>query len=568
MKAEETDRKEKKEESGKLDGSDGNVQKMLDSKKQGTAKDYSGLVDDGQKKSKTSFLAKLFYIIMKDYKLLIRSRTSALIFLIGPLLIMALVSIGFNTSSLYGVNIAAFSEGYSGLSDSLVSNLSGGEYLIQKIATQDECINSVKLGQYPVCIVFPKDMAMDNSARNVITLFIDESRINIANAITEKLSSKVSLQASQLSAGVVSQMLGALDTINKETEAGKSSAVKLTANNAEEVSKLAATLSKIESFDFTFGAIDSSAAATEVNKVRDKYNLSSSEFSGVTTAINDLVTQYNSATGKLNTAKDNAAEVQENAQDAKDKVSADAPIVRDVNTRLGNVKASIGTVKITNVDAIVSPLKVAVQPLSKTKSYFLYIMPSLLALLVMLVSLLISATGIMREKESSAYLRNFITPTMSGTFLLAHYITFISIILMQSVVMLGVTRIFVSGIPIVTYLLAMAVLLIFATIFIGIGMFIGSIFNTSESVTVAAVSVAILTVVFSNTLLPLETLSGFLRMLVEFNPFVMAESMMKGLFLFGISLSTAKPFYIMLGLIGAAAVLTIVSQTMKEKIFK
>ena len=174
----------------------------------------------------------------------------------------------------------------------------------------------------------------------------------------------------------------------------------------------------------------------------------------------------------------------------------------------------------------------------------------------------------MREKESSAYLRNFITPTMSGTFLLAHYITFISIILMQSVVMLGVTRIFVSGIPIVTYLLAMAVLLIFATIFIGIGMFIGSIFNTSESVTVAAVSVAILTVVFSNTLLPLETLSGFLRMLVEFNPFVMAESMMKGLFLFGISLSTAKPFYIMLGLIGAAAVLTIVSQTMKEKIFK
>ena len=194
----------------------------------------------------------------------------------------------------------------------------------------------------------------------------------------------------------------------------------------------------------------------------------------------------------------------------KDTVNADTPIIMDVNTRLGNIKTSIESVKLTNVDSIVSPLKISVQPLTKTKNYFAYILPSLLILLVMLVSLLMSSTGIIREKESSASLRNFITPTRSGTFLIAHYITYLSIIFIQTLLMLGVATIFIKGLPVSTYLFSILFMMLFATIFISIGMFIGTIFNTGETATVASVSVAMITLVFSNSILPLETLSGFL----------------------------------------------------------
>ncbi|MDD4877681.1 MAG: ABC transporter permease [Candidatus Nanoarchaeia archaeon] len=542
-----------------------NVKTMFDAKKMSAKRDYSGIMDDVQKRGRGFFFIKLLRIIIKNYKLIIRTRISALIFLLGPLIIMALVSIGFNTSTLYGVNIAAFSESYSPLAETLIANLSSGEYGITKTPSEQECMDFVKLSRYPVCIIFPKDMAMDNSARNVITLYIDESRVNIANAISEKLSAKVELQASELSAGAVSQILGALDNINRETEAGKSAALRLTTNNAEEAAKLSDSVDKIASIDFNAGTLDASAATTEISSIQDDLNLSSSVFSTLTSHINSMVSSYNSLKSTLDTAKTKAGEAQTSAQEAKNKVNADTSIIKDANNRFGNIKTSIEGVKITNVDAIVSPLKISVQPLTKTKNYFLYILPSLLILLIMLVSLLISSTGVIREKESSASLRNFITPTGTMTFLLAHYLTYISIIFVQTMLIMGVISIFVKGIAITTYLLAAAFMLVFATVFIFIGMFIGTIFNTGETATVASVSVAIITLVFSNAIMPLEILSGFLRTMVEYNPFVMMEGILKGLILFESALAGINHLYVLFGFIAVVAAATVIAQTMRER---
>ncbi|MFH1065182.1 MAG: ABC transporter permease [Nanoarchaeota archaeon] len=551
-----------------MEDKDGNVRKMLEAKKQMGKRDYSGLFDDVAKRGHSFFIIKIWRTIIKNYKLLIRTKVSALIFLLGPLIIMALVSVGFNTSALYGLNVAAYSESYSPLAETLISNLSNGEYNIRKTASETECTDLVKLARYPLCIVFPADMVMDNSARNVISLYIDESRVNIANAISEKLSAKVEMQSDELSSGAVSQLLGALDTINRETETGKIAGGKLTANNELEASKLAETLNDISEIDFEHTAVDTGAISTEIERIRDSLNESSSFFSTLTTSVNDLVTSYNSMGSKLDSAKTKASEIQASAQSAKDTVNADTPIIRDINTRLGNIKTNIDSVKVTNVDSIVSPLKISVQPLTKTKNYFAYILPSLLILLVMLVSLLMSSTGIIREKESSASLRNFITPTRSGTFLLAHYLTYLSIIFVQTLLMLGVATIFIRGLPVSTYLFAILFMMIFATIFILMGMFIGTIFNTGETATVASVSVAMITLVFSNSILPLETLSGFLRTMVEYNPFVIMEGILKGLILFENTLAGLNIILILAGFVAVFAIATIIANAMRERMLR
>ena len=551
-----------------MDNKEENVTKMLDAKKQMAKRDYSGLFDEETKRGRSFVLIKIWRTIIKNYKLLIRTKVSALIFLLGPLIIMALVSVGFNTSALYGLNVAAYSESYSPLAESLILNLSSGEYNIRKTASETECTDLVKLARYPICIVFPKDMAIDNSARNVISLYIDESRVNIANAISEKLSAKVEIQSKELSSGAVSQLLGALDTINRETETGKIAGSKLTANNALEASKLAETMDDISSIDLEHTAVDTAAISSEISRIRDNLNVSSSIFSTLTSSVNDLVSNYNAMGSKLDSAKTTASAVQASAQSAKDTVNADTPIIRDVNTRLGNIKTSIESVKLTNVDSIVSPLKISVQPLTKTKNYFAYILPSLLILLVMLVSLLMSSTGIIREKESSASLRNFITPTRSGTFLLAHYLTYLSIIFIQTVLMLGVATIFIRGLPVSTYLFSILFMMLFATIFISIGMFIGTIFNTGETATVASVSVAMITLVFSNSILPLETLSGFLRTLVEYNPFVIMEGILKGLILFENTLAGLDMVLTLAGFVVVFAAATIIANTMREKMLR
>ncbi|MBT3731146.1 hypothetical protein HN840_04115, partial [archaeon] len=67
---------------------------------------------------KLNIFIKLFYILSKNMRLLVRSKLSALIFFFGPLLLVFLVALAFNTSTLYDLNVATYSESYSELADS------------------------------------------------------------------------------------------------------------------------------------------------------------------------------------------------------------------------------------------------------------------------------------------------------------------------------------------------------------------------------------------------------------------------------------------------------------------
>jgi hypothetical protein len=55
----------------------------------------------------------MLWVIWKNLKILFRSKTSALIVIFGPLLVVYLVGIAFDNSNSYRVNIGVFSEGYN-----------------------------------------------------------------------------------------------------------------------------------------------------------------------------------------------------------------------------------------------------------------------------------------------------------------------------------------------------------------------------------------------------------------------------------------------------------------------
>ncbi len=511
---------------------------------------------------KLHFFIKLLYVIMKNFKLLIRSRTSALIFFFGPLFIMFIVSMGFNTSSLEGINIGVHSESYSPLADSLVEKLSE-DFNVVKKESHDACINSVKRGTSHICVIFPKDMVMDNSGHNNIQVYADESRTNIADTVIDKLSTKVDLQSKELSSGIISQMLGAFDTINQKVEVGKQNIVTVNENTNTGLSKTKSLLSTIDEFDFTYTALDTSAVDDEINDVESSTN---SSLSDLETLIDELETQFSTISGKLASAKEKATEVQEDAQDVKTSLQAAPAKIEEVKATLEEIKSTISALKVTNVASIVSPLKTTVKPLTANRSYLAYVLPTLLGLLVMFVSLLFSATSMIREKESSAHFRNFITPTRDILFIFGHLLSHLILITFEIAIMLGVAAIFIQGIPFTVYLVTGAVLILLAVLFIFVGMFLGNLFNSGESVTIAALSVATVSLLFSNAVLPLEAVSGFLRAIVIYNPFVIVESMLRQLLVFE-TIAFSNQFYVLFGSIAVAFILALVANKLRERVF-
>ena len=51
---------------------------------------------------------KIFEIVKKDFKILIRSKLSALIILLGPLIIVSLIGMAFNNSSVNNIKIGTY----------------------------------------------------------------------------------------------------------------------------------------------------------------------------------------------------------------------------------------------------------------------------------------------------------------------------------------------------------------------------------------------------------------------------------------------------------------------------
>ena len=96
----------------------------------------------------------LFTLIKKNFKLLIRSKFSALIILVGPLLIMLLTGLAFNNTNIYNINIGVFSEEYTEITDSFIEKLRIDQFIVLKTISESACINKIKEGEVHICVIF------------------------------------------------------------------------------------------------------------------------------------------------------------------------------------------------------------------------------------------------------------------------------------------------------------------------------------------------------------------------------------------------------------------------------
>tara|TARA_Y100000310_G_scaffold344762_1_gene459319 strand:+ start:2376 stop:4079 length:1704 start_codon:yes stop_codon:yes gene_type:complete len=512
------------------------------------------------------FLVKLYFVFFKNIKLLIRSKVSALIFFFGPLLIVFLVALAFNTSTLYDLNVATYSESYSELTESIVSNLADNQYNVIRFENFEECIDAVKSGDFQVCIVFPSNLAVDNSANNIIEIFVDNSRLNIASLIASQVSTKVSIEASALSEDLVETILTVLDTTNTEVSQTQNLVEDLIAENKDLQNDISSTTNTAESLDLSYSDFSTTSIDDEISSITSSNNLSGSTFSTLNSLIDDFESAYDNLISTLDTADTNVDTISSSVSSLSSGLDTSAEDLASVEENLNDVSNSIDTITITNVENIVSPIKTSIEPLSSTNSYLFYILPALLVLLIMFVGLLMSSSNIVTEKTSQAFFRNFITPTNSLYFMIGEYLSNMLVLTLQVTVIMTILFLFFQDLGWQLFALAGLALLAIGSFFVILGMLIGYLFNTKEAVILGAVTSAIIMLFFSNTLLPLETLNSTMRSMLQFNPFVLGESMMKKILLFGSSFGgIAEPFYLLIGLSAAVLAGTIISQKFSKK---
>ncbi len=495
---------------------------------------------------KLNVLTKLYYIMAKNFKLILRSKISALLLLLGPLLIVFILALAFNTSTLYDLNVAVYSESYSTISEDIVSNLSTSQYNVIRMDSETDCIDAIKFDDFQVCVIFPTNMILDNSANKVITIYVDNSRMNIAHLISAEISSKVYISAEELSEDMVSSILTVLDSVNADVTQSQAVVTNINSLNSEATSSASGASSDLSAIDLTYSAVDATTVDSEIAEIAGDYNMSTSIFSDLSAAVSSIVSTYSSLSTKVDAASSSITTSNTDLSTLSSTLASQQEKITTVETNLNNMATNIDSIKITNVDNIVTPVRTSIQPISSSNNYLLYIIPSILLMIFMFVALLLSSSNIIDEKKSLAYFRNFITPTNDSLFIIGHYLSTILILTFEVAITLATLYYFVPSPGINAYLLSGAVLIVLCSLFIFMGMLIGYMFNTKETVTLTALSAGIILLFFSNTILPLETLSSVTRKIVFYNPYVLGESILKKLLLFNASFSEISMFFYLL----------------------
>ena len=471
------------------------------------------------------WIKSLANIIYKNLKVLGRSKFSTAAIVLVPFLIILFTGFAFNSSGLTGITIGVYSSSYSNLTENILTGFEEQNFAVNKIDSLEECINSVKDSKVQICIIFPEDLSEEGSVENVV-FYVDHSRINLAYTLIYDVESRISVKASELGASLAQEIIGVLDSTKNSL-----SAQKLKIDSSEE--KLTEIIGKTDS-DISLSDIET--ALEYLNSAKSLINDSSA------------LTKIENTIEILESLNESNFEVSENLEDIDEKSQETLLILSEVSSSLNNLIEEINDKNVLEAENIVSPIKTKIESVNVNSNNRDYFLPTIISLLALFGGILLSSTFVLKERKSKAYFRNFITPTSEFSFLFGNYLTCLIILILQFVlVFVGIE--FILKVSISNVLGEISLILFVAlSAFVFIGMFIGYLFKSEETTIFAAVLIAALMMFFSNTILPIETISSNFKSLAIFNPLVVCDLALKKVVLFGFEYSSfLKEIYILAG---------------------
>ncbi len=524
-------------------------------------------------KRNLSFLA----ILKKNFKLLLRSKSSAVIIILGPLLIVLLIGFAFsNSESQLSLSVGVYSEDYSELTESIVDKLAD-KFTVYQFESISGCVKYVRRGKTHLCIFFPPDMDVRGNS-NEITFYVDYSRINVVWMILDVITEKISSESADISTQLTDILLKKLEMAQNESESDRIIVSAMIGNNEKLDGKISGLYSELGDLDLDTADFDIDQFRSTTDHIsqlcKDAANISMDIITGVEDAMHDAnctdtdpieeviepvedeiirisnaiemtMSENGSFQRDLQTvisAAESTEKKLDKAEEIRDEAVRDNTVEKAISNNsvslaalqssLEKIDTEITTLEIKDSARIVNPITTKIEPVTLEVKYFNYLFPTLIILIVMITSILLASTLVMNEKKSTSFFRNVISPVSAFWFNLGTFLTTFIIIVCQVLVFLIVALVFtnihfLSGIPAA----ALALIFIIST-FVLFGMLIGYWFKSEETTTLAAISFSCIFLFFSNLILPIERMPSTVQFIAQYNPFVVAENLLRQALIF------------------------------------
>ena len=499
---------------------------------------------------------RLFTLIKKNFRLIVRSKASALMIILGPLLLIMLVGAAFNTANIYGIRVGVYSEEYSPLSEAIIHELNQGDYATQKVESEQACIEGVKNGIFHVCSVFPNNLKVDLGGN--IQFYVDNTKTNIVYLISETISANIGKKSQDLSFQLTKGVVDTLEDIKDTIEDREDLLDEIKSLNEEDKVLLGIVSNDLAGMTLNYEKTDIPLGTLQ-SQISDSNSSAGSAFNAVESKIETILEDTSKASSKRDSSLEKIQTLSQNTESSKFSIA-------QMQKTFDSIKRDVSGVKETGVNKIVNPITSDIKPITTQKTHINFIFPTLMIMIIMFVSMLLTSTLEIREKTSRVYFKNFITPTSTTMFTLSNYLTNLIIIGIQSTILLGAASYFFFDNIATSIPLLLPALFIIISFFLFLGILLGNIFKTEETNTITNISLGFIMIFFSSAILPIETLPTVIRSIASFNPFFISETLLNKIILFQAPLKNVLEHFLLLsGYLIGIIIITLISKKVTKR---
>ncbi|MBN1377448.1 ABC transporter permease [Candidatus Woesearchaeota archaeon] len=506
-------------------------------------------------------------ILKKNFKILTRSKSSGLVIILGPLLVILLVGLAFNTSSTSKLNIGVYIPEKTELTGTFTDVLNESGFGVIEYGQQEECIIDLKQSAVHLCMVFPENFVIESNSSNEILFYVDKSRTNFVYTIINTVSSKVQLQSSELSYELTNAVINALNNARDINSENMIKVIKMKEDLSSSMEGIESVLGDLNDLDLTQESVGTILVlnyakniydyAKDMEEVMEEVNCDSigdNETKELCKDIQDeidnstLTKDYANFTGSLNTLEQNLnliktklslAEAAKKSsvselETLKGKVNSMLLSIDLIKTETEKVNSEIESLKVKEAKKIVSPITTKIEPVSSQTAYINYLFPYFIILIIMFVSILLSSNIIVMEKNSRAFFRNFTTPTTNFKFFGSTFLTNFLLVMTQVIIILGIVYFLLEMNWIANWYIVLILIILTITLFTSIGMIIGYLCSSQETALMISLGTSSIFLLLSNLVMPLERMASFIQNAAHYNPYVMASELLKKGMLFSL----------------------------------
>ena len=528
-------------------------------------------------------MMRIIAVVRKNFRQLLHSQMSSLIIVIAPVILIVIAGIMLSGGGLQGIKVGMYIYEKNDLTQLMQEELAKKSFAVTYYGSLDMCKKSVIGGENHICVEIAKrdDLTaskIDPRLKNKVNFYVDYSRVRLVWAIISSVRSIVDRESARISGELTSrasEIVGrSFDEFNAQKENTRKVMNQMGALKSE-VRKAQDSLIRIKSYiresESLLNKVSDGSLIDTITYIEDGMDdlLSMAEviYAGQGLSDEEFSDTWSSTKGYLDLLRNSLLDIRTDAQILEDKASTARIVVGEVDMRLDDFYWQIDStrnelIRITNEinimlkefewvkdvkpSDITNPIPVEIKPVATTVksvgsvsnalTYLDYLLPSLTVIMIMFVATILSSMMIIKERKSPAYFRNMISPANKFVIIIGTYLTGLVLVALQIAILLGIAGIFFRASVMSAAHLVALILFFVISFFLLWGIIVGYLFNSEETAIVGSVSSALFFLVFSALIIPVETMPVWIGNITRISPFVVAETALRKILIFGAGL--------------------------------